>query len=194
MGNTVVKIIRENENIPMDEVVNIYMKTVDLKRKWANIDIDKCNKHIELISNIIRQHFQKDVLFVSSRMKLKDKTEIGIATFYIKWIHLMASIQLTQMKEDDNITQFCGSRLFELFYDKQLPDLDTLYNDAEYHDVLCEFKGRSKEMNQAYNADLSVFYRTFTGKDTMDPDIRQFTDILIKTHCNSVDHKTNTMP
>ena len=73
MGNTVVKIIRENENIPMDEVVNIYMKTVDLKRKWANIDIDKCNKHIELISNIIRQHLQKDVLFVSSRMKLKDK-------------------------------------------------------------------------------------------------------------------------
>ena len=191
MGNTINKIIRDNSSIQMDEIVSAYvllMKPSDFKR-WK--DIDQCNQYIELVAKLIKERFESEILPVSSRMKLKDQTEIGIAIFYIKWIHLVSSIQSTQIKEEDNITQFCGSQLFELFYGKQLPELDTLYDDSDYDYRTGEFKGRSKEMSKVYNEDLTTFYAAFTGTQPLNP-IPRFSDIIINTYNKSRQPSVNS--
>ena len=68
-----------------------------------------------------------------------------------------------------------------------IPELETLYYD-EYDYSTGVFKSMSKDMKTQYDADVTEFYKVFTGKDNKPANITTFSDITLRdfhniSHC-----------
>ena len=65
-----------------------------------------------------------------------------------------------------------------------IPELMDLYYDDVYDYSTGEFKGMSENTKRMYMADLELFYRIFTGNQTMPPTITKFSQIQLKDYHN----------
>lgn len=66
-----------------------------------------------------------------------------------------------------------------------IPELKELYYDDNYDYETGKFKGMSKETNEMFLNDLSLFYKIFTGNNDVPPNIRSFSDIKLKDYHKS---------
>ena len=65
---------------------------------------------------------------------------------------------------------------FKLSNEIGIKELDSLYYDL-YDDESSSWNGRSKEMEQKYKEDVTLFYQIFTGKKNKPSKIKSFSDI-----------------
>jgi len=63
-----------------------------------------------------------------------------------------------------------------------IPELMDLYHDQHYDHKTGEFKGMSEETQREFNADLTRFYREFTGKEEMPESVKRFSDIKLREY------------
>lgn len=63
-----------------------------------------------------------------------------------------------------------------------IPELKQLYYDDNYDFETGKFLGMSKETEQKFMEDLSLFYKTFTGNNNVPPNITNFSDIKLKDY------------
>jgi hypothetical protein len=61
-----------------------------------------------------------------------------------------------------------------------MQELLHLYLDDEYDYSSGKFTGMTEETRKQFQKDLKTFYKTFTGKNTMGPEIKTFSDIKLK--------------
>lgn len=66
-----------------------------------------------------------------------------------------------------------------------IPELKQLYYDDNYDFQTGKFLGMSKETQQQFMEDLSVFYKIFTGNNDVPPNISSFSDIKLKDYHKS---------
>ena len=168
-------------------------------------DVNECNKAISNISELIEKTTPQTELkkILTNHITTESgNVSIDIAKFYVKIAHVYASIIKTinplqgKDKERNDITSFCGSRLFSLIngstdeiinrssdeINDGIPELDMLYNDSKYDVHTGKFNGRSSQMDAVYKKNLETFYMAFTGSSTMDYNIKKFSDIKIGTY------------
>ena len=66
-----------------------------------------------------------------------------------------------------------------------IPELKQLYFDDNYDFQTGKFVGMSKETQQKFMEDLSIFYKIFTGNNDVPPNITSFSDIKLKDYHKS---------
>lgn len=194
MGNAVISFINKHPTMTIDEIAAEYILNMNSRHIKQLNNWKECNKLIDaLAADIKTKYSEQYITKVSKRIESTDENRyIGVAKFYVKVAHVFASIIKTQPTKDSDkdATSLCGSRLFSLMNMSSkkdisyqgMPELDTLYNDSKYDFESGEFKGRSALMNQEFNDNLATFYKAFTGSSVMDPNIKKFSDIKLKTY------------
>lgn len=63
-----------------------------------------------------------------------------------------------------------------------IPELMTLYYDADYDYKTGEFRGMTANTKEEYQKDLELFYKSFTGADSMPSTIKTFGDIKLRDY------------
>jgi hypothetical protein len=66
-----------------------------------------------------------------------------------------------------------------------IPELMNLYYDADYDYKTGEFRGMTDSTKKEYQQDLELFYRAFTGSETVPSTIKNFGDIKLKDYDKS---------
>jgi hypothetical protein len=63
-----------------------------------------------------------------------------------------------------------------------IPELEELYYDDNYDFKTGKFIGMSEKTKQIFESDLQIFYNIFTGKSSMPPEIKKFSDIKLRDY------------
>ena len=63
-----------------------------------------------------------------------------------------------------------------------IPELEELYYDDNYDFKTGKFIGMSEKTKQIFESDLQIFYNIFTGKSSMPPEIKRFSDIKLREY------------
>lgn len=89
---------------------------------------------------------------------------------------------------NDNIRispNICDMNTNSLIDEPGIPELLKLYFD-KYDYSTGEFTGMTESTQQQYNKDVLQFYKVFTGKDVMPPEIKTFSDIKLRNYKDNV--------
>ena len=63
-----------------------------------------------------------------------------------------------------------------------IPELMNLYYDADYDYKTGDFRGMTESTKKEYQEDLEIFYKAFTGSETVPPTIKNFGDIKLRDY------------
>jgi hypothetical protein len=68
-----------------------------------------------------------------------------------------------------------------------IPELEELYYDDNYDFKTGKFIGMSEKTKQIFESDLQIFYNIFTGKSSMPPEIKKFSEYQGKSRFSQIE-------
>ena len=137
--------------VPFNEKSNI-PKGVDVKINKVNL----CSQRIDALVN-------------GQDLSMKDPTQ-----------PIKIKPNFCQMNIDKKETEEMEKRVVKTLSDEPgISQLERLYNDV-YDYQAGKFTGMSDQMREEYNKDLTILYKSFTGKDEMPESIHSFSQIPLR--------------
>jgi hypothetical protein len=155
------------------------MRTIKFNERRSYSDKKLNLSKISLCSRRINSNFIE---------QLKDSSNNLLDDIVIK--PKICDLNTIKLKNNDGTT---NTKTMSLIDEPGIPELKQLYYDI-YDYQTGKFTKMSENSKKAYNHDLNLFYKTFTGQRNMPDNIKNFSDIKLKDYHNNLRCKGNNAP
>ena len=204
------------------DIIERYFNNMEItylaQRIKDGVEVNNLNK--EKIIFINKDNLESlDISNDAQKTIKKKRVCIGIAKFYVKIAHIFAAIVMTinpvytykdatgqtvktDLLEKDKIPKNVNRKLYKLnICDNRIRALQKgqTVDDATGNVTIQpnfsngNFTGMSDQTKSQFMKDLKLFYTTFTGNETMPPEITKFSDIKLRDYnkkngCQGANH------
>ena len=131
-------------------------ESIPKNTKYQLYNLNLCNQRLNTLLG--KNNIDEMVYLVT------DEKKIDVQPDYCS-IHVKSNGEIKTLEEEPGI-----------------PELMTLYYDADYDYKSGEFRGMTGNTKEEYQKDLELFYKSFTGADSMPSTIKTFGDIKLRDY------------
>jgi hypothetical protein len=167
--------------------INPSYKYRDTDGKLKNIDYYERKSYSDKNLNLTKVNLCSRRINSTIIQQLKDNSGNQLDNYEIK--NNLCKLNTSVLTNPDGTKKTITKSLIE---EPGIPELKQLYYDI-YDYNTGKFISMSENSKKAYQYDLQLFYKTFTGNKNMPENIKQFSDIKLRDYHNKVGCK-NTNP